>query len=352
MADPNQGEWATSLLGNWLDGLEQKDKNQAVGMGLLNIGGGLLSQAGPGGNIGQGFAQGAQAAAAIPQQIQQQAMQRMMFQQKMAQQKAMQGAVAGLPEDQRGLAMMAPEAFAKARAEQMFKPRDPLKLSPGDTLLNPDDRSVIYSAPRAPASPKTVTTAEGVYVLNENGSLGARLGAPTAGIQINNAPTGYKLNPDGTMAHIPGGPADPSTKPLTGDQANARMFADRMRAAEHVINANGAEGTDRTQRFLGAVPLVGNSLVSQNYQMLDQAQRDFINAVLRKESGAAIGKDEFENASKQYFPSPGDTDEVMAQKKANRQLAIDGIARAGGGSPVPSDTDDVRRTLKLKYGVE
>jgi len=58
---------------------------------------------------------------------------------------------------------------------------------------------------------------------------------------------------------------------------------------------------------------------SDEYKQIEQAQRDFVNAVLREESGAAIAESEFENAIKQYFPQPGDTAEVVRQKQINRQ---------------------------------
>jgi hypothetical protein len=63
---------------------------------------------------------------------------------------------------------------------------------------------------------------------------------------------------------------------------------------------------------------------------VEQAQRDFINAVLRQESGASIGSSEFDSAKRQYFPQPGDTPEVIAQKRANRELVIKGFARQAG----------------------
>ena len=60
-------------------------------------------------------------------------------------------------------------------------------------------------------------------------------------------------------------------------------------------------------------------------QQVEQAQRDFINAVLRRESGAAIADSEFANARQQYFPQPGDSPEVIAQKRKNRDLATAGV---------------------------
>jgi len=59
---------------------------------------------------------------------------------------------------------------------------------------------------------------------------------------------------------------------------------------------------------------------SDEYKQIEQAQRDFINATLRRESGAAIAPSEFENAQLQYFPQPGDTPEVVKQKQKNREM--------------------------------
>ena len=85
-------------------------------------------------------------------------------------------------------------------------------------------------------------------------------------------------------------------------------------------------------------PLIGGALgaatnsfaLSPTDQKAEQAQRDFVNAVLRQESGAAIGPDEFNNARKQYFPQPGDGPDVIAQKARNRQLAIQGFQSNAG----------------------
>lgn len=119
---------------------------------------------------------------------------------------------------------------------------------------------------------------------------------------------------------------------MTEGQANAALYADRMKAANEVLSRPdiAAAGTGIIDRGLSMVPVVGNYGTSDKFQMADQAQRDFINAVLRRESGAAISASEFDHARKQYFPQPGDGKEVLAQKARNRQIAIDGISNAAG----------------------
>lgn len=80
----------------------------------------------------------------------------------------------------------------------------------------------------------------------------------------------------------------------------------------------------------GALGASANAGLTSQDQQAEQGQRDFINAVLRQESGAAIGASEFDNARKQYFPQPNDKPEVVAQKARNRQLAVQGLQSNAG----------------------
>lgn len=121
----------------------------------------------------------------------------------------------------------------------------------------------------------------------------------------------------------------------TEGQSNAALYADRMAEADPII-ANTAKAVQNPKNVaLGSIPLVGNYLVPDDYQSGQQAQRDFVNAVLRRESGAVISPSEFANAAKQYFPQAGDSPQVIAQKAKNRQTAMQGIQRAAGASYQP-----------------
>lgn len=177
--------------------------------------------------------------------------------------------------------------------------------------------------------------------------------------QMSRVPAGYQPTETGMQA-VPGGPADPAVmaqqaeikaqvQPLTESQATAATYADRMRASNDIIRRL-TEPTEDEMKA-GAKPYAPSLMESKamgtqlgNYlagtflpnekaasmQQFDQAQRDFINAVLRRESGAVISEDEFANARKQYFPQPGDTEEVRAQKKRNREESLAGISRSAG----------------------
>jgi len=160
---------------------------------------------------------------------------------------------------------------------------------------------------------------------------------------------------------------------ITQDQANANLYADRMEVSDAILKSIGTDyspiGIDAKQR-LGNVPLLGGVLegaanlgLSDKSQQAEQAQRDFINAVLRRESGATINPDEFNNAKKQYFPQAGDSEAVIAQKEANRATAIRGLRtasgplgkgkaapQAGGAGPLSPEEQKELETLRKKYG--
>jgi hypothetical protein len=168
----------------------------------------------------------------------------------------------------------------------------------------------------------------------------------------NKPPPGYRWGGDGSLQAIPGGPADSTGKnsKATDTQRVTALYADRAREAENILSGvkgeGGVEGqgTSFWQNARSRIPGVGNYAVSNDFQKYNQAKRNFVNAVLRKESGAVISKEEFENADKQYFPQPGDerNPEIMAQKRANRETAIEGLKRAAGtamnpqGQPAPA----------------
>ncbi len=131
------------------------------------------------------------------------------------------------------------------------------------------------------------------------------------------------------------------TKPPDATQALSSNFADRMTNSAAIINQFANEGTSKAARMLDSKVLgVGvpfaNSMQSEGYQRFRQARDDFINSQLRRESGAVISDQEYENADRQYFPQPGDTPAVMKQKELNRQLAVDGMVRNAGPSYRPS----------------
>jgi hypothetical protein len=137
--------------------------------------------------------------------------------------------------------------------------------------------------------------------------------------------------PDGTPKPKPN---DPANKP-TEFQSKSAGFLGRMMQAEHDFGI--IPETDRGPRSVGRqafhniAPGIENTLVnSPNRQKADQAVENFIAASLRQESGAAISPMEFERQYKIFYPAPGDSPEVIAQKAAARRQAIEDFKLAAG----------------------
>lgn len=149
---------------------------------------------------------------------------------------------------------------------------------------------------------------------------------------------------------------------LTGEQSNAVAFGARATDAQSQLRnleAGGVTSGNRLRQAAGGVPVIGGALASaanalptalggasDQQQQYEQAQRNFVSAVLRKESGAAISNEEYANEAQKYFPQPGDTDVTIEQKARARDLAIEGLkAQAGpGASLIPQIIQNADKT--------
>lgn len=162
------------------------------------------------------------------------------------------------------------------------------------------------------------------------------------------ARTGMQLttNPDGTVS-LTEGPISNRPK-LTADEAKNAGFLERGVAANKVLEELEGQGTSLWNKTIGNVPVFGNYARSEDAQKYDQAKRDLVNAILRRESGAVISPEEFANADQQYFPQPGDGPEVVEQKRKNREAAIKGFD-IGAGQGAGMVTNPPGQVKRLKF---
>lgn len=144
---------------------------------------------------------------------------------------------------------------------------------------------------------------------------------------------------------------------LTETQSNATAFGMRAKESNALLNQLEKSGTKNTgvvrsavSGTLGMTPFIGEKLEqgaasamnvlptflggpNEAQQSTDQARRNFVTAILRKESGAAISPSEFDNEARKYFPQPGDSNLVVKQKQDARELAIKALeVQAGPGA--------------------
>jgi hypothetical protein len=118
----------------------------------------------------------------------------------------------------------------------------------------------------------------------------------------------------------------------TEGQANATLYGDRAEQAHKQIEEL-SKVVDLSGPKVAVQGKSPNFLKSAPVQQFEQAKRNFINSILRRESGAVISPSEFENGDKQYFEQFGDSDEVIEQKRMNRETAIAGLKNAAGIAP-------------------
>jgi hypothetical protein len=160
---------------------------------------------------------------------------------------------------------------------------------------------------------------------------------------LKNEPLVAVVGKDGQPTYVPRNqavgqaPYNPNQAKMTEMQSNANLFGTRAAESNRILQRLEGKysplGIQFQESMVGGLPgvsYVANKAMSPETQQAAQAQRDFVTAILRKESGAAISASEFDNARKQYFDQPGDSPQVKAQKTQNRQTAIQGIQAAAG----------------------
>lgn len=186
----------------------------------------------------------------------------------------------------------------EARVQQAQQPNQQqrnLVVSPGSAIVNPETAEEIYARPFAPSRPVWDST-RGVWVPSPDLSGGGSGGAPAVGPNRNDmeadialandmiaagipeaqvdsfirsrgqrapqaaaggqlqaipvegvgprdegAPSGYRFGPDGTLAPIPGGPADKQNNPVAADLAKGEMsmrkeVQDRVEKDRSILN--------------------------------------------------------------------------------------------------------------------
>ena len=160
-------------------------------------------------------------------------------------------------------------------------------------------------------------------------------------------------NPQGKFVPVQG----MDGKPLNEVQAKSALFGSAMQQSNTVIKDLEAKGTVKSAVVPGLItgivklaPLgVGDAAANAvesmfradptglvgpdvNQQRLAQAQLGFAIGYLRATSGAAFGPQEVANTIQEYFPLQGEGQQVINQKSAARERAIQGMKISAGKS--------------------
>lgn len=184
-----------------------------------------------------------------------------------------------------------------------------------------------------------------------------RIDTQTSGLKLQ--PTGVVTTPNGDSVSLPNETLGAIGRlKLNETQSNAVAFVSRMIQSDAAIKKQLGQinplggfyetsGYDPTSFGSGVGRVVG----SDQSRIYNTNAQDFIRAKLRKESGAAIGQDEFDADAKIYTPSGVGLDEkdlLLAETK--RQEAIKAmIAQAGPAAPYLQQYFEQTKTKGYDY---
>lgn len=158
------------------------------------------------------------------------------------------------------------------------------------------------------------------------GSAGGQINLKTGKFDPINPPSGMsiKTNPDGTMSLTQGPGA--GTKPLTEGQGKDNVFATRAEGALRQLEPVADSLANRADIMAESVPLgFGREMQNQDFQVAKQAGDEFLQALLRKDTGAAITTQEQAMYGTTYLPQPGDGPAVLAAKRESRARALEAL---------------------------
>ena len=182
----------------------------------------------------------------------------------------------------------------------------------------------------------SITEANGRKLLinNQTGGIIKDLGvADIVKPEIYKPPTSYQ---EWELAGKPTTYADwlkeQNIKAPTQAQQTVSEYAARIEQANPMIESLQDSIKNMNYISFAAQLKLPSAFQSKDIQQYMQAARNFINAKLRRESGAVIANSEFAEARQQYLPQAGDSDEVLISKKANRDLVYSALRKASGNA--------------------
>lgn len=155
---------------------------------------------------------------------------------------------------------------------------------------------------------------------------GAASGSGSGGGTAGGAPGGVKLS-EGQSKDV--------LYYTRGNEANKLLGT----LGNNLTATGGQQGALRgaADALLRGIPGLGdsgavNNLVSAERQQAEQAGQEFLASILRKDTGAAITREETDLYGKMYLPQPGDSDQSLKQKSRARDIALQAIRASMGNA--------------------
>lgn len=144
----------------------------------------------------------------------------------------------------------------------------------------------------------------------------------------NRAPQGMTIESDGQggFRMVQGAGVSGASKPFTEGQSKDIVYATRAKGALDAFEPVAEALTSRLDRAAEMDPTgLSRGAQSDNFQVALNAGNEFLQAILRKDTGAAITEQEQALYGETYLPRPGDNAALLAQKSEARKRAVAAI---------------------------
>jgi hypothetical protein len=141
-------------------------------------------------------------------------------------------------------------------------------------------------------------------------------------------PQGMTIESDGQGGfRVVQGAGAAAAKPFTEGQSKDVVYATRAKGALEVLEPIAENLTSLAGQVSSMDPtgIVRRRVQSPEFQVAQNAGNEFLQAILRKDTGAAITAGEQALYGETYLPRPGDGPEVLVAKQAARQRAVAAI---------------------------
>jgi hypothetical protein len=159
------------------------------------------------------------------------------------------------------------------------------------------------------------------------GAQGGQFG-PDGRFYAVDVPQGMTIESDGAGGfRMVQGAGAAAAKPFTEGQSKDVVFVTRAKGALQVLEpvANTLTSLPSQVSSMDPTGIIRRRVQSPEFQVAQNAGNEFLQAILRKDTGAAITSDEQALYGETYLPRPGDGPEVLAAKQAARQRAVAAI---------------------------
>lgn len=153
----------------------------------------------------------------------------------------------------------------------------------------------------------------------------------------------FQVGPDGEIKQIGGGGTTVNVgdaMKLTEQQSKDLNYYNRGIYANAELAPMEEALTEIGGNIANRAGVWGNYVKSDEYRQAERAGREVLAVILRKDTGAAITKEEMDQYGSMYLPQPNDDAETIAAKREARERAILAIRRGlGTAKPLADEID-------------